>query len=402
MKFGDSFESALTAILSNKLRSALTMLGVVIGVGSVIAMIAIGEGTKKKSIEQLEIMGANMITVMPDWRRGGMSQGSGSGQLKVEDVEAIKREVPSVTLITGAVRGNETAKFGSNSTRTSISGVEPQMAIIANATKMLAGGWFTPEDNAFAARKAVLGYQVWDQLYEGENAIGSTIKIKGQNFEVVGVVTYKGGSGFRNPDEQIYVPLETAQKRLLGKTTIDQISMQVISTDVMIATQAKVEEVLGRTRKSATGESQFRVFNQGEQMEQVQQQTQLLGFLLAGIASVSLLVGGIGIMNIMLVSVTERTREIGLRKALGATKPVILTQFMLESVMMCVFGGVIGIILGWIVTQYVSKALQVPPAVNGLAVAMAFGFAAFIGLFFGLFPAMRASNLQPIEALRSD
>ncbi len=402
MKFGDSFESALTAILSNKLRSALTMLGVVIGVGSVIAMIAIGEGTKKKSIEQLEIMGANMITVMPDWRRGGMSQGSGSGQLKMEDVAAIQREVPSVTLITGAVRGSETAKFGSNSTRTSISGVEPQMAIIANATKMLAGGWFTPEDNAFAARKAVLGYQVWDQLYEGENAIGSTIKIKGQNFEVVGVVTYKGGSGFRNPDEQIYVPLETAQKRLLGKTTIDQISMQVISTDVMIATQAKVEEVLARTRKSASGESQFRVFNQGEQMEAVQQQTQLLGFLLAGIASVSLLVGGIGIMNIMLVSVTERTREIGLRKALGATKPVILTQFMLESVMMCVFGGVIGIVLGWIVTQYVSKALQVPPAVNGLAVAMAFGFAAFIGLFFGLFPAMRASNLQPIEALRSD
>ena len=253
MKLGDSFESALNAIFANKLRSALTMLGVVIGVGSVIAMIAIGEGTKKKSIEQLEIMGANMITVMPDWRRGGMSQGMGAGQLKDEDVLAIQNEVPSVTLISGVVRGNETAKLGSNSTRTSILGVEPQMAIISNATKMLAGTWFTPEDNAFAERKAVLGYQVWDTLFEGQNAIGSTIKIKGQNFEVVGVVTYKGGSGFRNPDDQIYVPLETARKRMFGKTTLDQISMSVISTDVMVATQAQVEATLSKTRKSATG-----------------------------------------------------------------------------------------------------------------------------------------------------
>ncbi len=402
MNFGDSLESAITAILANKLRSALTMLGVVIGVGSVIAMIAIGEGTKRKSVESLEAMGANMITVMPDWRRGGQSQGQGSGQLEDEDVEAIKKEVPTVTLISGVMRSNETLKNGSNSTRTNVIGVEPQMATIANASKLLAGSWFTDEDNALAERKAVLGYQVWDTLFAGENAIGTTIKVKGQNFEVVGVITYKGGSGMMNPDDRIYIPLETARRRVMGKKTLDQISMSVASTDIMMYTQSKVEETLNRTRRSATGEAQFRVFNQGEQLEAVQEQSQLLGFLLAGIASVSLLVGGIGIMNIMLVSVTERTREIGLRKALGATKPVILLQFMLESVMMCLIGGAMGIGIGWVVTQVVSKKLQVPPAVNGTAVALAFGFAAFVGLFFGIFPAIRAASLEPIEALRSD
>lgn len=402
MRLGDSFESAITAILSNKLRSVLTMLGVVIGVGSVIAMIAIGEGTKKKSIENLEIMGANMITVVPDWRRGSSSQGIGTGSLEDEDVLAIKRQVPEVTLITGAVRSQEPVKFGSNNTRTTVMGVEPQMQVIANATKMHSGGWFTGEDNATSARKAVLGFSVYDTLFQGENAIGSTIKIKGQNFEVVGVVTFKGGSGFRNPDDQIYIPLQTARERLMGKTTLDQISMQVISSDIMLYTQSRVEEVLYSTRRSADGTALFRVFNQGEQLEAVQQQTQLLSFLLAGIASVSLLVGGIGIMNIMLVSVTERTREIGLRKALGATRPVILTQFLLESVVMCVIGGVVGIVIGIVTSQWVSGNLGVPPIINVWAVGIAFGFSAFIGVFFGLFPALRASQLQPIEALRSD
>lgn len=402
MKFTDSFESAISALAANKLRTALTMLGVVIGVGSVISMIGIGEGTKRKSLQNLEVMGANMITVMPDWRRGGQSQGAGTGFLKEEDIESIKREVPTVMLISGAMRSNDTVKVGSNSTRTTILGVEPQMAQIRNATKMHSGAWFTVADNQLMERKAVLGYQVYDQLFGGENAIGATIKIKGQNYEVVGVITYKGGSGMMNPDDQIYIPLLTAKERLMGKTTFDMISMQAISSDVMIVTQQMVEDTLYKSRKTASGDALFRVFNQGEQIEMVQEQSRLLGYLLAGIASVSLLVGGIGIMNIMLVSVTERTREIGLRKALGATKQVVLTQFLLESVVLCVLGGAIGIILGIIATNQVSKALQVPPIVNLGAIVLAFGFSAFVGLFFGIFPAMRASNLQPIEALRSD
>lgn len=400
MTLTDSFGSAVRAIGSNKLRSALTMLGVVIGVGSVIAMIGIGEGTKRKSLENIEQMGTNMITVMPDWRRGGMSLGQGSASLKSDDVEMIKVSVPTVDKISGAVRSQETVKIGNRSTRTSIMGVEPQMAIIRNATKMHSGTWFTQEDDVMLRMKAVLCYGVYDQLYAGENAIGTTIKIKGQNFEVVGVVTYKGGSGMMNPDDQVYIPLKVAQQRLMGKTTLDMISVQGMSTDLLPLTQMQIEDTLAKTHTSAAGDAQFRVFNQGEWIEQIQTQTRLLGFLLAGIASVSLLVGGIGIMNIMLVSVTERTKEIGLRKAIGAKSGSILTQFLLESVVMCVLGGGIGVLLGYGATRMVATALKVPPVLHVWAVGLAFGFAAFIGIFFGFYPAWRASRLEPIEALR--
>ncbi len=402
MRFGDSFESALSAIVANKLRSILTMLGVVIGVGSVIAMIGIGEGTKQKSLENIAVMGSNMITVMPDWRRGGMSGGSAASALKDEDVKRIKDRVPLVELITGAVRSGSTAKVGNRSAQTTVMGAEPQIAIIRNATKMLQGQWYTEEDDVLTKQVCVLGYQVYDQLFAGENAVGSTIKIMGQNYEVLGVVSYKGGSGFMNPDDQIYIPLRTAQKRLMGKTTLDMITIQARQTDLMPSTQMDIENVLGEKRRSATGEAQFRVFNQGEMIEQIETQSRLLSLLLAGIASVSLLVGGIGIMNIMLVSVTERTREIGLRKAIGAKREGILTQFLLESVVMCVFGGVIGIILGSVAVKYVSGALQVPPIVNPAAIGVAFLFSVFVGLFFGLYPAIRASSLQPIEALRHE
>jgi len=398
MTLGDSFQSAIRAISANKLRSVLTMLGVVIGVGSVIAMIGIGEGTKRKSLENIELMGTNMITIMPDWRRGSSSMGA-TGALKDEDVEDLKK-LPVVSLISGAVRSNETVKFLDKNTRTSIMGVEPQMAVIRNATKMLQGGWFTHEDQANDARVCVLGYQVYDTLFGGENAIGSTVKIKGQNFEVVGVINYKGGGGMMNQDDQVYIPLSTARRRLMGRTNLDQISVKGVNSDIMEYTQAQIEETLARKRKNAMGEAQFRVMNQGEWLEQIRTQSQLLGFLLAGIASVSLLVGGIGIMNIMLVSVTERTREIGLRKAIGAKREGILTQFLLESVTMCIFGGVIGVILGYGATVLVAGLLKVPPVIDIQAVLLAFGFSAMVGLVFGIYPAMRASRLQPIEALR--
>ncbi len=401
MEIKDSLLTALSALSANRLRTALTMLGVIIGVGSVIAMIGIGEGTKQKSMEQLEIMGSKMITVMPMWNRGGSRGGADSGRLFPEDVEDIRAAVPTVELITGAVRGNVSLKLGNRSRQgTEVWGAEPQIAVIRNATKMFQGRWYSMEDEYNLNRVVVLGYTVYEELFEGENAIGSTVKVNGQNFEVIGVVTYKGGSGWRNPDEQIYMPLATASQRLLGKTTIDFITMQALRTDVMMYTQEQVEAVLGRKRKSAAGEEQFRVMNQQESIETVEQQSNLLSMLLAGIASVSLLVGGIGIMNIMLVSVTERTREIGLRKAIGAQRSTILFQFLLESVVLCLSGGVIGILLGYMATRFVAETLQVPPVLHTWAVVMAFGFSAFIGLFFGLYPAMRASNLQPIEALR--
>lgn len=400
MSFFDSFQAALGAVAANKLRSALTMLGVVIGVGSVIAMIGIGEGTKQKSIENIQVMGTNMLTIMPNWRRGGSSGGE-RPILEKKDVIDLKK-LPTVEYITGSVRTGAPVKFGNRSHNTQIYGAEPQVAIIRNATKMHQGTWYTAEDEALQERKCVLGYTVYDELFQGEQAVGATVKIKNQNFTVVGVVAYKGGSGFMNPDDQVYIPLNTAMYRLMGKDKYDMISLRATHSDLMTLTQAEVEEVLGRTRKNVSGEELFRVMNQGEWIEQLETQTRLLGFLLAGIASVSLLVGGIGIMNIMLVSVTERTREIGLRKAIGAHRSTILSQFLLESVVMCVLGGVIGIAIGYGATHLVAMALKVPPAINTQAIGMAFGFSAMVGLFFGLYPAMRASRLQPIEALRHE
>jgi putative ABC transport system permease protein len=401
MTLTDSFFSALTAIASNKLRSALTMLGVVIGVGSVIAMIGIGEGTKRKSIENIQIMGTNMLTIMPNWRRGGMSSMSNVPTLFQEDVEQIKM-LPTVDMATGQVSQNAVVRYADKSRSTQVYGAEPQIADIRNARKMHQGTWFTAEDNKLEARKVVLGYTVFDELFKGENAVGATVRIKNQNFEVVGVVAYKGGSGMMNPDDQVYIPLTTAMNRLMGKTKLDMISVKARYSDLMPTTQSQVETLLAAKRKNASGEELFRVMNQGDWIETLETQTRLLGFLLAGIASVSLLVGGIGIMNIMLVSVTERTREIGLRKAIGAKRPSILAQFLLESVVMCTLGGVIGIILGYAATRFVAILLKVPPLISVQSIVLAFGFSALVGLFFGLYPALRASRLQPIEALRHE
>ncbi len=401
MNWKDSIVSALRAIMANKLRSALTMLGVVIGVGSVIAMIGIGEGTKQQSLTNIQRMGTNMLTVFPNWRRGSVSGGmTDTPVLRDEDVTKIKDSVPLVTLITGVVSGRANVKNGNKTHFTQIAGAEPQVALIRNATKMHQGTWYTGEDEAMAERKCVLAWTAYQELFGDDNAIGARIRIKNQTFEVVGVIAFKGGSGMMNPDDQIYIPLSTAKTRLLGKTNLDQIMIQTLNSELMIVAQGQIEDTLMKTRKNASGEPLFRVMNQGDIIEQMESQTKLLSMLLAGIASVSLLVGGIGIMNIMLVSVTERTREIGLRKAIGARRETILAQFLLESVVMCVTGGVIGIVLGMGAVALVAQALKVPPIVNTASILLAFGFSAFVGLFFGLYPAIRASSLQPIAALR--
>ena len=403
MNFGYSFDSAIRAVGANKLRSALTMLGVVIGVGSVIAMIGIGEGTKKKSLAELEVMGSNRITVMPNWGRGQGRGQDAASTLKVSDVERIRKDVPLIKHITGMVNGNKTISFSGNDKRTSITGAQPCIKDIMNSNKMLQGNWYTDEDEALMNRVVVLGYQVYTELYGNDNAIGTTVKIDTQNYTVVGVVDYKGGSGWNNPDDQAWIPLSTAQNRMMGtKDRVRMITMQAVSSEFLPITQSQVEDVLWKTRVSATGEELFRVFNQADTLQQIQTQSQILSWLLAGIASVSLLVGGIGIMNIMLVSVTERTREIGLRKAIGARRESILAQFLYESVVMCFLGGVIGVVLGVVATNLVAAALQVPPVLNMAGLVAAFGFSVAVGVFFGLYPAIRASNLVPIEALRHE
>ena len=403
MNFLDSIQTALRAITTNKLRSFLTMLGVVIGVGSVIAMIGIGEGTKRKSMEQIEVMGTNMLMVMPNWRRGGIGLATDMPTLKEEDVPRLKKDVPLISFITGTVGSRAMTKHKGTSYMTQITGGEPQIAIIRNATKMHAGRWYTMDDEAKANRVCVLGWVAFQELYgENENAIGTMIRIKGVSFEVIGVCAYKGGTGNWNPDDQIYIPLATAKNRLMGRRDLDMIMIQGKTSELLPITQQQVEDSLAKKRRNASGEPLFRVMNQGDWIETMQKQTQLLSILLAGIASISLLVGGIGIMNIMLVSVTERTREIGLRKALGAKRESILGQFLLESVVMCSVGGCLGIALGAIAVFAISGLLKVPPLVNSQAVVIAFGFSAGVGLFFGLYPALRASRLEPIEALRHE
>lgn len=376
------------------------MLGVVIGVGSVIAMIGIGEGTKKKSLEQIQVMGTNMLTVFPNWRRGGVGMANDVPTLKDEDVPQLKKDVPLIEYITGSVGSRVMAKYRATNYMTQVSGGEPQMAIIRNATKMHQGHWYTMDDEANARRVCVLGWVPYQELFGDDNAVGATVRLKNQNFTVLGVVAYKGGAGQWNPDDQVYVPLTTAKSRLLGRRNLDNIIVQGRDAELLPITQQMVEDSLGKKRRNVSGEPLFRVMNQGEWIETMQQQTQLLSILLAGIASISLLVGGIGIMNIMLVSVTERTREIGLRKAIGAKRESILSQFLLESVVMCSVGGIIGIALGVATVYLISGGLKVPPIVNPRAIFLAFGFSAGVGLFFGLYPAMRASRLQPIEALR--
>ncbi len=401
MNLFDSIQTALRAVSANKLRSFLTMLGVVIGVGSVIAMIGIGEGTKRKSMEQIEVMGTNMLMVMPNWRRGGVGLASDMPTLKEEDVPRLKREVPLIAFITGTVGSRAMTKHKATNYMTQITGGEPQIAVIRNATKMHAGRWYTMDDEEHANRVCVLGWVAFQELYgPQENAIGTMIRIKNQTFEVIGVCAYKGGTGNWNPDDQIYIPLSTAKHRLLGRRDLDMITIQGKNSELLPITQQQVEDSLAKKRKNTSGEPLFRVMNQGDWIETMKKQTQLLSILLAGIASISLLVGGIGIMNIMLVSVTERTREIGLRKALGARRESILGQFLLESVVMCSVGGFIGIVLGSVAVFAISGLLKVPPLVNSQAIVIAFGFSAGVGLFFGLYPALRASRLEPIEALR--
>jgi putative ABC transport system permease protein len=401
MNFLDHVGAALRAIGSNKLRSALTMLGVVIGVGSVIAMIGIGEGTKRKALENIQQMGTNMLMVWPNWRRGGVSGGpSDIPTLKDEDVKAIRRQVSLASMVSGTCGGRCNAYFHGKTYFTSVNGAEPQIAIIRNSTSMWQGRWYDLGDEAMAAKKCVLGFKAYQELYGDDNAVGTLVRIKNDNFLVVGVIGYKGGSGMWNPDDQIYVPLSTAKTRIYGRHDLDNIVIQCSNSDLMTIAQAQVEDVLGQNRRNAIGEPLFRVMNQGDALDQMHQQTTILSILLAGIASVSLLVGGIGIMNIMLVSVTERTREIGLRKAIGARRETVLLQFLLESVVMCSVGGFVGIVLGCASVYFVAPFMKVPPIVNAQAVLMAVAFSAMVGIFFGLYPAIRASRLQPIEALR--
>jgi putative ABC transport system permease protein len=402
MSVGEAVRVALQGLTANKLRSLLTMLGIIIGVGSVIAMMAIGEGANQAARASLQAMGTNVLTLSSgQQRRGGINFGAGtSTRLKPEDAAAILNEAPAVRAIAPESTGSVRVKFQNQNSSTQLLGTTPEYPDIRNF-QLAAGRFFTDSEVKRRAKVAVLGAGIQETLFGNLSPIGKTLKVNGQSFRVIGSFRSKGGSGFRNPDDQIWVPVTTAMRRVFGRDYLNSISVQAVSESRMAEAQRQVEDLMRRRHQiPAAAELDVRIRNQADLLETAQQQTGIFTMLLASVAGVSLFVGGIGIMNIMLVTVTERTREVGIRKAIGAKGRDILTQFLIEAVTMSLIGGMLGIAFGLVASRVVGSHTGWNTVVTMSSVLLSFGFAALIGILFGVYPANKASRLNPIQALR--
>ncbi|HKV75329.1 MAG TPA: ABC transporter permease [Gemmatimonadales bacterium] len=402
MLVGETVAVAFQSIRANKLRAMLTTLGIVIGVAAVITMVALGTGAQKAVQDTINALGPNLLTVYPgqSFLRGVASAVRVS--LTTDDADDL---VSSARLITAVVPEMQTqlqVKYGNQNINTTIDGTTPNFFQVKNF-KLAYGRLFGAGDNASQERYAVLGYEIPNQLNANPAAmVGQTILIGGAPFEIIGVLQKKGAQGsFFNPDEQILIPLQTARYRVMGNNRLRSITVAVRDSVPMEQGLVDLERVMRKAHKIRPGaDNDFRIQNQQDILATQQATTQIFTTLLASIAAVSLLVGGIGIMNIMLVSVTERTREIGVRKALGATRINILLQFLIEALVLCLAGGFVGIVLGIGITTVLAHAAGWNALVSPKAVALSFGFSAAIGIFFGIWPARRASALDPITALR--
>jgi putative ABC transport system permease protein len=389
MNVTTSYFAALESLTSNKLRSALTILGIVIGVGAVIAMLAIGRGAQSTITGSIEGIGSNLLFVI---RGGTDDEVRNADPLTVDDAESIgdSFQAPSVIGVAPLLQGNGLVSAQGESTNTTVDGVTTEYETVRNAT--VAEGEFI-NDTQLLGRSAVvvIGPATADTLFgRHEGLVGESVRINGQPFRIIGVLEEKGGSGFVDEDDRVLVPLTTAQTRLFQRVTANSVD---------------VSSILRARHRTELGKDDFTVFNQQDFLATAETITGVLTIFLGGIAAISLLVGGIGIMNIMLVSVIERTREIGLRKALGARKRDILIQFLTESSLLSVIGGILGIILGWLISVAVGAIAaaanaDINPTIGMDSVLMATLFSAAVGLFFGLYPANRAANLEPVEALR--
>jgi putative ABC transport system permease protein len=407
MNLGEAIVEALSSLTSNKLRSTLTILGIVIGVAAVIAMLAVGQGAQDTITGSINGIGTNLLFVYT----GNTQQTIQNPKaLTMADVSALSDpfQTPAIQAVAPVVQGSATVIYNGEDTDTTIMGVTSTYGTMRNYA-MSEGEFITDENNLGQASVAVIGSQVAEKLFgRTDGIVGETIRIDGTPFRVIGVMQSKGGSSFSSEDNQVMIPLSTAQSRIIRKNVpgkLDMILIQATGAELVDQAKDQVSEVLRERHRTQLGADDFTVFSQSDAVSIANTVTGVLTIFLGGVAGISLLVGGIGIMNIMLVSVTERTREIGLRKALGARKRDILIQFLTESAMLSLFGGIIGIVIGYLLSMlvgYIAAASGTPftPLVSFNAILLATLFSAAVGIFFGLYPANRAAGLQPVEALR--
>lgn len=396
---------AFRALVRNKMRAILTMLGIIIGVSAVIAMVSIGQGAQASVQAQIESIGTNLLFVSAGAQNvGGVRSGtgdSGTNTLTVEDLDAIKREVPSVSMVTPTVNSRTQLVVGNMNWNTSLQGVSEQYPEVRKWT-IQSGSFFTDADVRTAARVIVIGQTIADNLFPGMDPVGQTLRVANLPFRVTGVMIRKGqDQQGRDQDDIAFAPYTTVQKKVLGSPRLQIAYASAISQDATYTAQEQITELLRQRHKLGTNEpNDFTVRNMTDIAEAANETNNTMTLLLACIASVSLLVGGIGIMNIMLVSVTERTREIGIRMAIGARSSAVRSQFLIESIVLSLTGGFIGIVLVVAVSLSIPKFLGWPTLVSSLAIIGSVIFSAAVGIFFGYYPARKAAGLDPIEALR--
>jgi len=405
MNLTESLLSAFDSLMINKMRAALTMLGVIIGVAAVIALLSVGNGVSASIESEIQAIGSNLISIMTD-----TDNSSGYQALSMGDVEMLADPfyAPAVKEVAAQVQGAQQVLYGGQDTRATVAGVTANYFDVRSLSLALGDG-LTEDDLATKARVAVLGAGVAEDLFpEGEFSIGKTVKIQGVQYEVVGVLESKGGMGFTSEDDQVFIPLTTAQSRLYpsrtrsGERAVNVIYAEAQSEALMDDATAQTKETLRESHDIAyQADDDFSVISQTDILDAFDVIMGMITLFLGAIAGISLVVGGIGIMNIMLVSVTERTREIGIRKAVGALKRDILAQFLIESLVLSLLGGLLGIVLGIGISNFIGNlSTDLTPVVDTGTVLMASGFAAAVGLIFGIYPAWRAASLRPIEALR--